>query len=149
MILIVYGAVALGVVFAIAAIVVGREARRLDAAPPRATFDVDEAVEWVANHLPFEVSAVLSFADVRRILEWSIDYFRVLGLSDRGPEAPFPADQVVIDREALTAHLHEEADRAGATYTRDQLDAVIDAQFGYFDAIGAIGPEAGPDDLPG
>ena len=51
--------VALAIIFALAAVVVGREARRLDAVPPRPVFDLDEAVEWVAEHLPFEVSAVL------------------------------------------------------------------------------------------
>ena len=61
--IVVYLLVALALVFAIAAVVVGREARRLDAEPPRPVFDPDEAVEWVANHLPFEVSAVLSHDD--------------------------------------------------------------------------------------
>ncbi len=65
---IVYLLVALAIAFAVAAAVVGREALRLDAEPPRPVFDPDEAVEWVANHLPFEVSAELSHDDVRQIL---------------------------------------------------------------------------------
>src|SRR3954451_15428133 len=71
-------------VFAIAAAVIGREARRLDAVPPRPGFDMDEAVEWVAEHLPFEVSAVLSHADVRRIIDWNLEYFRTKGVSGNG-----------------------------------------------------------------
>ena len=57
------------IVFAIAAFVIGREARRLDAVPPRPVFDINEAVAWVADHLPFEVTAVLSHDDVRRIID--------------------------------------------------------------------------------
>ncbi|MBW3649421.1 MAG: hypothetical protein KY458_02525, partial [Actinobacteria bacterium] len=70
--IIVYILVGLALAFAVAAVVVGREARRLDAQPPRPVFDPDEAVEWVANHLPFEVSALLSHDDVRRILDWNL-----------------------------------------------------------------------------
>ena len=71
-----YVVVALALVFLIAAVLIGREARRLDAEPPRAVFDIDEATEWVANHLPFEVSAVLTYSDVRRILEWILEFLR-------------------------------------------------------------------------
>lgn len=148
MILIVYGAIALAVVFAIAAVVVGREARRLDAAPPMATFDLDEATEWIGDHLPFDVSAVLSYDDVRRILEWNLDFLRVKGLSSGGPGTPAAGAEVVVDRGELADFVAEMADRAGAAFSRHQLEAVLDAQFRYFDVIGAIGPEAGPDDRP-
>jgi hypothetical protein len=43
-------------VFAIAAVLVGREASRLAAAPPRPVFDMDEAVVWIADRLPESVS---------------------------------------------------------------------------------------------
>ena len=39
-------------VFLIAALVVGREARRLDAVAPRAVYDLVEATEFVADLLP-------------------------------------------------------------------------------------------------
>ena len=83
-VIVVWLLVALAIVFAVAAVVVGREARRLDAEPPRPVFDPDEAVEWVANHLPFEVSAVLSHDDVRQILDWNLQYFRSKGVSGNG-----------------------------------------------------------------
>jgi hypothetical protein len=139
--IVLYVVVALAVVFAIAAVVVGREARRLDAEPPRATFDVEEATEWVANHLPFEVSATLSYDDVRRILEWNLDFLRAKGMStEDGP----PDGEVVVDRDEVVT---EVLGRAGSLFSAEQVSAVLDAQFGYFDAIGAIGPEAGPDEF--
>jgi hypothetical protein len=144
--IILYGVVALAVVFAIAAVVVGREARRLDAAPPAANFDLEEATEWVGNHLPFEVSAALSYDDVRRILEWNLDYLRAKGVSGPGGSAARPLDQVVVDRDEIAEFVLDRAAPLGGPYSREQVDAVLEAQFGYFDAIGAIGPEAGPDD---
>jgi hypothetical protein len=149
--IVVYAVVALAIVFAIAAVVVGREARRLDAEPPRATFDLDEATEWVANHLPFAVSAVLSFDDVRRILEWNLDLLRAQGLSSEanraGPSTGAP-NEVVVDRHDIVRAVLARAAEMAAPYSEEQVQAVLDAQFGYFDAIGAIGPEAGPDELP-
>jgi hypothetical protein len=146
MIVVLYGAVALAVVFAIAAAVVGREARRLDAEPPPATFDLDEATDWVGNHLPFEVSAVLSYDDVRRILEWNLDFLRVKGVPPPGAAAPQPADEVVVDRDQVAGYVLERANEHGVTFSQEHVEAVLDAQFEYFDAIGAIGPEASPDE---
>ena len=37
-------------------------------------FDLDEAVEWVAADLPFEVSAQLSHEEVRQLLTWSLEH---------------------------------------------------------------------------
>src|SRR5438270_3855786 len=81
---VVFAVLVLALVFGIAAAVIGREARRLDAVPPRPVFDLDEAVAWVAEHLPFEVSAVLSHDDVRQIITWNLEFFRSKGVSGNG-----------------------------------------------------------------
>src|SRR5271169_5492285 len=135
-----YVVIALAVVFLIAAVLVGREARRLDAEPPRAVFDIDEATEWVANHLPFEVSAVLSYSDVKRILEWNLEFLRVRGMA--APQAGVPEGAVVVGPEEVADFVMDRARSVDSPYSEDQVAAVLDAQFGYFDAIGAIGPEA-------
>jgi len=141
-----YVVLALAVVFLIAAVIVGREARRLDALPPHPVFDMDEATEWVAGHLPFEVSAVLSFDDVRRILEWNLEYLRAKGMS-AGLDAPAPEGTVVVGPDEVADYVLERARASDSPYSEDQVAAVLSAQFGYFDAIGAIGPEASPDEL--
>ena len=142
--IVVYLLVALALVFAIAAFVVGREARRLDAEPPRPVFDPDEAVEWVANHLPFEVSAVLSHDDVRRILDWNLQYFRSKGVSGNG-SSPHVETPIVVGGAETVAYVLDQASRAGADFTPEQVHAVLDAQMSYLEAIGAVGPEAGDD----
>jgi hypothetical protein len=140
--IIVYILVALALAFAIAAVVVGREARRLDAQAPEPVFDPDEAVEWVANHLPFDVSAVLSHDDVRRILDWNLEYFRSKGVSGNG-STPHVEAPIVVGGAETVAYVIDQATRTGQDYTPEQVLAVLDAQMSYLEAIGAVGPEAG------
>ena len=133
------------IVFIVAAVVVGREARRLDAVPPRPVFDMNKAVVWVAEHLPFEVSAVLSHDDVRRIIDWNLEYFRTRGVAGNG-SAHHVEEQVIVGGSETVAYVLARAQAAGADYTPVQLHAVLDAQMSYLEAIGAIGPEAPPDE---
>jgi hypothetical protein len=141
--IVLYVVIAVAIVFLIAAVLVGREARRLDAEPPRAVFDIDEATEWVANHLPFEVSAVLSYADVRQILEWHLEFLRARGMTAAQGGAPEGA--TVVGPEEVADFVLSRARASDSPYSEDQVAAVLDAQLGYFDAIGAIGPPAEDD----
>jgi hypothetical protein len=139
----VFAFVVVALVFAIAAVVIGREARRLDAAPPRPVFDIEEAVAWVANHLPFKVSAVLSHNDVRNIIDWNLEYFRTKGVSGNG-SSPHLEGPVVVGGAETVAWVLAKAESLGTNYTPEQVHAVLDAQMTYLEAIGAIGPEAPP-----
>ena len=143
--IVVWGFVAVAIVFAIAAVVIGREARRLDAVPPRPTFDLDAAVSWVADHLPFEVSAVLSHDDVRQIIDWNLEYFRIKGVSGNG-HSTHAAGPVVVGGAETVNYVLERAELTGTPYTPIQVHAVLDAQMTYLEAIGAIGPEAPPEE---
>jgi hypothetical protein len=139
----IFGAVGLIAIFTIAAVVIGREARRLDSVPPRPVFDMDEAVAWVAEHLPFEVSAVLSHADVRNIIDLNLEYFRTKGTSGNGSK-PHIDSQVVVGGAETVDWVLIKAQQSGAAYTAAQVHAVLDAQMTYLEVIGAIGPEATP-----
>jgi len=141
--IVLYLVLALAVVFLIAAVVVGREARRLDQQPPKAVFDIDEATEWVANHLPYDISAVLSFDDVRQIIEWNLEFLRARGLAESGG-SPSPDGDVVVGAEELADFVLDKARGYDSPYSEEQVVAVLDAQFGYLEAISAIGPEAAP-----
>jgi hypothetical protein len=140
-----YALVVAAVVFAIAAVVIGREARRLDAVPPRPVFDLDEATEWVAEHLPFEVGALLSHDDVRRIIDWNLEFFRTKGVSGNGHTAHAEGPVIVGGAETVDYVLTRAA-TSGNVYTAAQVHAVLDAQMTYLSAIGAIGPEAPPEE---
>ena len=55
-------------VFVIAAVVVGREAHRLDAVAPRVVYQLDEAVDFVSDRLPAASQARLTPAEVEQLL---------------------------------------------------------------------------------
>jgi hypothetical protein len=145
-VVVLFAFIVVAVVFAIAAVVIGREARRLDSVPPRPVFDMDEAVAWVSDHLPFDVSAVLSHADVRNIIDWNLEYFRSKGVSGNG-STPHLDGPVVVGGAETVDFVLARAQQVGTSYTAAQVHAVLDAQMTYLEAIGAIGPEAPPDSL--
>ncbi len=136
----VIAAVALAAVLAIAAVAIGRESSRLAAEPPRPVFDLEEAVTWVAGHLPFEVAAVLSHDDVRRMLQWSLTYLRSRGLSGNGTGPSAVGDTVVVGEQESVDYVLQRGREGGFDYTREQVRAVLDAELAYLAAIGAAGP---------
>ena len=54
--------------FVIAAVTIGREARRLDAVAPRAVWQLEEAVEFVAAALPAQTQSRLTPDELRELL---------------------------------------------------------------------------------
>ena len=137
--IVVFAVAALLVVFVIAAVVIGREARRLGNVPPRPVFDFEEAVEWVCRHVSDEVAAELTPDDVRQIINWHLEYFRLKGVSSNGHGIQSEAPVVVGGAETVDFVLMR-AQSAGFAYTPAQVHAVLDAQMTYLEAIGAIGP---------
>ncbi len=139
---------AVALVFAIAAVVIGREARRLGRTPPRTVYDLDEAVDDVADRLPFEVAAELSHADVRRLLRWHLDWFRAQGITpppdDPDDPAVAEAPLVVVEEADAVGVLADRATLSDAGYTPDQIQAVVDAHMAYLQRIGAVAPAEEP-----
>ena len=143
--IVVFAVAALLIVFVIAAVVIGREAKRLGNVPPRPVFDFEEAVEWVCRHVSDEVAAELTPEDVRQIINWHLEYFRLKGVSSNGHGTQSEGPVVVGGAETVDFVLMK-AQSAGFGYTPAQVHAVLDAQMTYLEAIGAIGPEAPPDE---
>ena len=133
---------ALALVFVIAAVVIGREANRLAAQPPRPVFDLEAAVAYVADHLPFEVSAQLSHDDVRQLIRWHLDYFRLRGVSANGDSDAGTTAPVVVGGSETVDYLLERARQVGLEVDAPQIHAVVESQMDYLRSIGAIGPPA-------
>ena len=76
----VFVAVAAVAVFVIAAVVVGREAHRLDAVAPRVVYRLDEAVDFVADHVPPATQARLTPAEVEQLLVFHLRWLHAKGL---------------------------------------------------------------------
>lgn len=136
-------AIVVALVFVVAAVVVGREARRLDAMPARATVDMDEQVLFVADRLPDEVTAQLSYGDVRQILDWHLAFLSDHGLEVTGGDPAVVNESVVVDPVSSLDDVLERAAAADLPYTAMQVKMVLDAQLAYLDEIGAVGPVAG------
>ena len=143
----VLGVLAVAIVFAIAAVVVGGEARRLAGQQARQAFDFEEAVTFVCDHVGDEVAAVLSPDDVRQILSWHLEYFRIRGVSSNGSK-PHADSTVVVSGAETVDFVLTRAESVGADYTPAQVRAVLEAQMSYLEAIGAVGPIADPDENP-
>jgi len=141
----VLGFLAAALVFVIAAVVVGREARRLAAKAPGRVFEFEDAVTWVCDHVGDDVSAVLSPDDVRRILNWHLEFFRIKGVSSNGASPKVDGPVVVSGAETVDFVL-KRAEADGLDYTPTQVHAVLDAQMTYLESIGAVGPVSEPDD---
>jgi hypothetical protein len=147
---IVFAVVAALAVFAIAAGAIGREAHRLDAVAPRAVYQLDEAVDFVCDRLPPASQARLTPDEVQQLLLFHMRWLHDQGLQPDGvvdlPQAI--GAPVVITEDTLTAYLLGEAEANGVELL-DDVDAVnvVEAHLAYFGAIGAVGPQAGLDDV--
>ena len=141
----VYVVVAAVAVFVMAAVVVGREARRLDSVAPRSVYIPEEALEFVAEYLPVESQARLTPDELERLLAFHMRWLHAKGLQptnviDRRQD---DALDVVISDDTVTGYLLGEADDEGIEIL-DDVDVlrVVEAHLAYFEAIGAIGPPA-------
>jgi hypothetical protein len=132
-------------VFVIAAVAIGREARRLDAVAPRAVYELEDAVAFVAERLPSTSQARLTFDEVRQLLVAHMRWLHAKGLQPRDvvDRRQDIDEDIVLNEETLTAWLLGEAERLEIELL-DDVDAVhvVQAHLAYFDAIGAVGPRA-------
>ena len=145
------GFVVVGVVMAIAAALVFREAARLSEDPPDAVFDPDDAHGWVVRHLDDIAAATLTEADVKRILDVQMEFFRQRGVSHNGTRTP-PAVPLLFTPEEMVAYIVDRCAATGEAYIPEQVEAVTACQLDYLRFIGAIGrpvdddePTATPD----
>jgi hypothetical protein len=133
------------VVFAIAAVVIGREAHRLDGVAPRAVYDIDEATAFVADRLPANSQARLTYEELKKMLVLHMRWMHEQGLqpADVIDRRQNPDTEVVVGEESLTAFLLGQAEGARIDLL-DDVDVVhvVREHLNYFDAIGAIGPSA-------
>lgn len=141
----VYLVAAVVAVFVIAAVVVGREAHRLDAVAPRSVYIPQEAAEFVAEYLPSESQARLTPDDLEQLLTFHMRWLHSKGLQPAGvvDRRQDITEPVIINEDTLTGYLLGEAERSGVEIIAD-VDAVnvVDAHLAYFEAIGAVGPRA-------
>ena len=123
----------------IALVAVGREAFTMASQPKQALFDVDEAVDFVADAIPDEISARITYDDVRALLRWHLEHLAALGTPANRWDAG-RSRLVVVDDEEGAEVLMTRAIQSGLDLTPDDVAAVLAAELAYFEAIGAVGP---------
>ena len=132
-------------VFLIAALTIGREARRLDAMAPRAVYQLEQAADYVAMSLPEATQARLTMEELEKLLVLHMNWLHSKGLLpakavDQRQDISTP---IVVTEDSLIGYLLGESDKAGIQIMDDvDLVNVTDAHLAYFDAIGAVGPVA-------
>jgi hypothetical protein len=130
-----------GLVLAIAAALVFREAARLSEEPPDAVFDPDDALGWVVAHLDDLTAATLTERDAERIIGAQMEFLRERGVtrngSARAPEVP-----VVFSTDEAVHFILERCAATGEAYLPEQVEAVMSCQMEYLRFIGAVGGPA-------
>ncbi len=137
--------IAAALVFAIAAVTVGREARRLDSVAPRAIYELEQATQFVADRLPSDAQARLTYAELRKLLVFHMRWLHDRGLQPEGviDRRQDIVDEVVIDEQTVAAYLLGAAEQNRIEILEDvDVVHVVQAHLEYFNAIGAIGPQS-------
>lgn len=117
---------------------------KLNATPSRATFDIEEATDYIAENLPDRVAAHLSHDDVRVLLRWEVTYFRERGIASFGgidhaaERAARRAQSVIADEESIVDELLARAGEEGLDCDAVDIVCVTDLTTDYLVAIGAI-----------
>ncbi len=134
-----YAVLAAVLVFITAAVMVGRETRRLDSLTPEPVFDLTEAVVWIEARLPDEVRAQITYGDVRDIVDWHLT-----DLGARGVATSLGSDgrPVVVGDEDSVDALVMRMLALGRDVDPAHVKAVLDGELNYLVAVGAIGPVA-------
>lgn len=127
-------------VFVIAAVSIGVVSGSLAQRPRRSVYDLDEAVDFVADRLPDDLTAVVSYDDVRSVLLFHCDYLAAKGVASDRTADDIGTSLVLVPDDEPTAWVLGKVGEAGLELSDDQVVAILDTETRYYEAIGAIGP---------
>ena len=133
------GAVA---VVAIAFVSVAVAVGRLEGETAPSVYRLADAVEYVAEHLPDEVTARVSYDEVSTVLRWHLDWFAAVGLAtSHGQELGDPAvavdEMAVADADAACDAVVARSLSEGGPAAVDVV-CILEAQLTYLSEIGAL-----------
>jgi hypothetical protein len=137
--------VGLVLIVAIAVVAVSRVSVELEGTIAPALLEIDDAVEVVADSLPFEVSAIVSHDDVRQVVNWVLAWFDELGMvSDFGEELGgewIREERAVADEIGAVDYAVAQALDEGADIDALHVTVIVDSFVRYLRDIGAVGDE--------
>jgi hypothetical protein len=133
--------------FVIAAVSVGVVSGSLAQRPRRSVYDLEEAVDFVADLLPDDMTAQISYDDVRSVLLFHCDYLAAKGVASERTADDIGSALVVVPDDEPTAYVLGRVTEEGLGLSDDDVVRILDAELEYYRAIGAIGPRLeGPDE---
>ncbi len=130
-------------VIIVAFVAVGMAVGRMENETVPNIYRLPDAVDFVAERLPTEVAARVSYDDVRQILTWHLDWFNEIGLAagaELGDSAVTIGDTTTADLDAaIDAIVAHSVDMSIAIEPVD-IVVILDLQSQYLDQIGAVSP---------
>lgn len=121
-------------VVAIALVAVGGGVAKTAAMPDQVVYDVMESIDFCAEALPDDVTATLSYDDLRRILRLHLEWIQAYHFTPDGhPEGP-----IVFNSDDALSYVMERAAVTGLPISADHAKQVIDAHLAYFQFVGAV-----------
>lgn len=135
--------------FVIAAVSIGVVSRSLATRPRRSVYDLEEAVEYVADRLPDELTARLSFDDVRSVLLFHCDYLAEKGVASERTADDIGPGLVVVPDDEPTAYVLGRVEAEGLDLADEDVVAILDTEVLYYEAIGVFGPQLQEPPEPG
>jgi hypothetical protein len=141
--------IAVGVVctFLIAAVSVGVVSGSLAQRPRRSVYDLEEAVDFVADRLPEELTAEVSYDEVRSVLLFHCDYLAAKGVASERTADDIGSALVVVPDDEPIAYILGRVSDAELALRDEDVVTILDVETQYYEAIGAIGPQvAEPED---
>lgn len=129
----------------VALVAVSRVSAELEGTMAPALLEIDDAVDAVAESLPYEVSAVVSHAEVDTVIHWVLEWFEELGLSsDFGEELGGDwviEDRVVADEVGAADYAVARSLATGSGLDPVHVTVIVDSFVSYLRDIGAVGDE--------
>ncbi len=132
------------VVLGIAFVTLGWVLGRLEHERAPAVYRLEDAVEWIVDRLPDEITAQLSYGDVRKVLLWHLDWFTEIGVSSQHGNELAGDDMITHGAIAGDVAAVDAIVARGQQSGIEAIDVVcvLDLQMRYLAHIGAVGSTA-------
>lgn len=127
--------------FVIAAAAVGSVTGTLAQRPRRSVYDLAEATYFVADRLPADITARLSYDEVEAVLGAHCDYLTARGLASGRAADDIGEDLMLISEDDSTAWIIGNLEESGLEISDEDVVVVLEVEADYYRAIGMFGPE--------
>ncbi len=127
-------------VVAIAFYAVGREVSLLEDRARPAVFEMEEAIAFIAERLPDEVTARVSHDDVRWVLRTDAEVLE----EATAEEVAIGDEDEILDEDGAVGRVLARVSDERPDLADEDVVAILDARMEYLRVIGAVGSEADP-----